>query len=647
MKRAKLLKSIPYPLPEVPEKEKDEVLLVSQIVIDGTKQTLNINLYYQGTLKARYFADPEEKQHCAYIDGNWTSNVLANISRMCRSLEPVRGAWACCSGVYEWASKRDREIAVDFLDTYSVTAWEEDVSYQKRAKAAQRKKERIEEIMAAVPTVPDELESWLREEIFPEEYLYVKTKGQRSYYSCTKCGTSSWTTKKFKQYQKVECPRCGVAVKVEKKETDKNKHANIILLQIVDENTWIERQFRAKTQWSPDGTKRIDLHENIRALIPKGKSWGKPYYGEIPNADEFEQDWWDKNFRNCQFQRSYLYPYNLSEVLPFGSLEYTGMEILAGRKIKFNVNKVLINWCAVPRMEYLIKSGLTSLSTELINDHWGFPYDFNSVARKLSEFLMIDGNRLNRLKNLNGSLNTLRWLQYEQDSGKKITDETLTFLDRSGLSPECCTEILQALGSPNRMANYIRKQKIAPSKILRTWRDYLRMAEEEGLDITDDIVRLPKDLKARHDALVEIRNARNDQKRMKREEDKYRKLDAKILSRLPDVKRYFWQDEKYMIIPAGKCEELMKEGRELHHCVGASDTYMRSMAEGRTWILFLRRKKDLKKAYYTIEVNMKNDNIIQWYSEYDRQPNKEAIKAVLVKYKSYLSRQRQRITLTA
>lgn len=56
------------------------------------------------------------------------------------------------------------------------------------------------------------------------------------------------------------------------------------------------------------------------------------------------------------------------------------------------------------------------------------------------------------------------------------------------------------------MVNYLKKQKIAPSKSTIIWRDYLRMAREEGYDITDDIVRLPKDLKARHDQLVEVRN---------------------------------------------------------------------------------------------------------------------------------------------
>lgn len=647
MKRTKLLQSIPYPLLKVPEKKKDKVLLVSQIIIDGCKQTLNINLYHEGILKARYFADPEEKQHCAFVDGKWTSNTISNVSRMCRSMVPVRGVWACYSGDYDWASDVDKETALEFLDTYSITGWEEDVSYQKRAKAMQRKKDRIEEMMAAVPTVPEEMDRWLEEEIFPEEYLFVTTKGEREYYKCTKCGASSWKKKKFRQYSIVECPKCRARVKVEKKSDKKFKYANVILLQIVSKDTWVERQFRAEAWWHSDGTRRIDLNENIRAMMPKGMSWGKVYYGDLKNADEFEQEWWDKNTWNRNFQRSYLYPCNLKEVMPFGSLEHTGMEILAEKKIKFNVNRVLIDWCKEPRMEYLIKSGLTNLTAELINHYWRFPDNFDSDAGRLKGFLRIDGNRLSRLKRLNGNLNTLLWLQYEQETGKKITDEALAFLGKSRLVPDRCTEILQAMGSLNRMANYIRKQKVAPSQVIGTWRDYLRMAEEEGMDITDDIIRLPKDLKARHDALVEIRNARKDEERLKKEHEKYRKLDMGILSHLPDARRYFWQDDKYMIIPAGKCEELIKEGRELHHCVGASDIYMRNMAEGRTWILFLRKKDDLEKAYYTIEIRLSDDAVLQWYSAYDRQPDSGEIRAVLDRYGSYLRRQRQRITLTA
>lgn len=93
-----------------------------------------------------------------------------------------------------------------------------------------------------------------------------------------------------------------------------------------------------------------------------------------------------------------------------------------------------------------------------------------------------------------------------------------------------------------------------------------------------------------------------------------------------------------MIIPAGTCGELMAEGRTLHHCVGSSDRYMRKMAAGKSWILFLRKKEDLEKAYYTIEIDMKDDHILQYYSEFDRKPDKAVIDKVLERFKQSIKR---------
>lgn len=179
------------------------------------------------------------------------------------------------------------------------------------------------------------------------------------------------------------------------------------------------------------------------------------------------------------------------------------------------------------------------------------------------------------------------------------------------------------------------------------WRDYLRMAEEEGYDVTDDIVRFPKDLKARHDQLVEIRIARTDKERLEKEKEKYRKLDAQILKRLPQAAQYYWENDRYMIVPAGKCQELITEGRALHHCVGSSDIYMEKMAAGKSWILFLRRKKELEKPYYTIEIDMKENRIQQYYSEFDRQPDKAAITRVLDEFRRSIGRKRVNATAYA
>ena len=79
----------------------------------------------------------------------------------------------------------------------------------------------------------------------------------------------------------------------------------------------------------------------------------------------------------------------------------------------------------------------------------------------------------------------------------------------------------------------------------------------------------------------------------------------------------------------------------MHHCVGASDVYMNAMAEGRRWILFLRRKSELDKPYYTIEIDMFTDEIQQYYSEYDRQPDKEVVRRVLDKFRQSLRKARK------
>lgn len=56
---------------------------------------------------------------------------------------------------------------------------------------------------------------------------------------------------------------------------------------------------------------------------------------------------------------------------------------------------------------------------------------------------------------------------------------------RKNLKISDCQDILDELESVNRMINYLKKQKIAPSKFTIIWRDYLRMAREEGYDTTD------------------------------------------------------------------------------------------------------------------------------------------------------------------
>ena len=633
MKRTKLLRCIPCTVPKV--KDSDSVIAASQLLEADGERAVEISLFVKGELKARYFADKEN--HSTWVNETWTTCRLENVLRLCMGQPVLKNDFYHSAPDMEWAAQEDRDRVYDFLDTYSIDSYETTVNETKRDMAYIRKQERINEMMAEVPCVPEEAERWVEDKLFPGNILFFKKEEKRTVFSCTACGYAGWRKSGWKHGEKTICPKCKAPVTTNSRQEEKTAKAMVTILQQYGKK-WVERQFQAVCRWTA-GKKDIELFEKIRAIIPLGETWGKVWYGTIPEADEFTQEFWDKP-HGKRFVPSYLYPGNLPEVLKAGGLEHSGMDILANAGMKFNVNIYIISFHNYPYLEYLTKAGLTRLAADIVNGHW---VEINRNGRNLKEALMLDGNHLNRLKTINGGAAILGWLRYEQDNDIRITQESLEWIAGKNLKISDCQDILNELESVNRMVNYLKKQKIAPSKFTIIWRDYLRMAREEGYDTTDDIVRFPKDLKARHDQLVEVRNQRKDDKRL----EGYKKLDDRIKERLPGMKDYFWEDREYMIIPAGTCKELMDEGRTLHHCVGSSDTYMRKMADGVSWILFLRKKSELKKPYYTIEISLKDDHIIQFYSEYDRQPDKETINDVLNRYKRNIRKKKIKIQVPA
>lgn len=640
MKRTALLRDVPPCA--APDGISEDVLAVSQIVEHDGKSILNIDLFYDGVLRGRYFADIKEKCHNANVDGKWYRCSLNNVARVCKGKETLKGYDYYFDEDWKYASNADADRAWEYLGN-RIDTFEYKTNQVKYERAYQRKRQRIDSIMNAIPCIPDGVEAWLDEEIFPGDYLFFK-RDKRTGYTCTACRAKSWRKKPWKHGEMTTCPKCGAEVKAYSRRNEIMKREPVVILQPHGEG-WLERQCLAECRWSSAG-KEIKIYEEIRVIIGKSKCYGTEYYGTRRFADETEQDWWDRNGGNKHFAPSYLYPDNLQEALPCGGLEHSGLDVIAKEKVKLNINRFILRYNDQPWLEYLIKAGLYRLAADIANSYY-VPELICPYGSSPKGTLQLDGNRVNRLKQLNGGLNTLGWLQYEEESefdGRriKISQESLEYLDAKKVRLEDCRMILQELGSVNRMVNYLKKQKESTRTVVQTWRDYLRMARQEGLDVTDDIVRLPKDLEARHDQLVERINARRDEERRMKEKEKYAYLDARIRERLPDVKRYFWEDDTYMIVPAGRCEELVEEGRALHHCVGANDFYMTAMADGRSWILFLRRKSELDKPYYTIEIDMYTDEIKQYYSAYDRQPDKEVIRKVLDKFRRSL-RKTQRI----
>ena len=71
----------------------------------------------------------------------------------------------------------------------------------------------------------------------------------------------------------------------------------------------------------------------------------------------------------------------------------------------------------------------------------------------------------------------------------------------------------------------------------------------------------------------------------------------------------------YTVVLPTKGQDLVKEGSEMHHCVGG---YVNRVAEGSTLIAFIRHKDNPDQCYITAQINPKNGDLEQYYLAYDR-----------------------------
>lgn len=122
--------------------------------------------------------------------------------------------------------------------------------------------------------------------------------------------------------------------------------------------------------------------------------------------------------------------------------------------------------------------------------------------------------------------------------------------------------------------------------------DYIKMAIALNYDLRNDSVVWPQDLERAHDTAVTLFN-----------KEKAKKLKQRMLNL---AKEYNFENDYYKIVIPKSSNEIVREGQKLHHCVAS---YVDDVAAGKTTILFVRKKEDIKTPYFTIEI--KNGELIQ------------------------------------
>lgn len=127
--------------------------------------------------------------------------------------------------------------------------------------------------------------------------------------------------------------------------------------------------------------------------------------------------------------------------------------------------------------------------------------------------------------------------------------------------------------------------------------DYWDMAKRLEMNLADDQIRWPKNIKAAHDKAVERYNAQKDAL-----------TTAAFSERERELSHLCWEQDGLMIRPCASMDELRNEGNILHHCVA---TYDKKYADGQTAIFFIRRIDKPDEPYYTLELDEKNLTVRQ------------------------------------
>ncbi|MDN0033090.1 PcfJ domain-containing protein [Oscillibacter valericigenes] len=284
-------------------------------------------------------------------------------------------------------------------------------------------------------------------------------------------------------------------------------------------------------------------------------------------------------------------------------------------------------WQKHPNIENLVMQGAGALVAEMIDDdmrnreycypqHQGVPeLGINWKENRPAQMLGLTKEEFKRCVAEKWDELALIYYRESRDRGVVLDRENLQLI-RDFVGIINCQTLLNGKQEPLRVARYLRKQKEKDKRCdFHILNDYWRMAVMRDYDLADQSVRYPAHLIRVHDRVTEeLRLEREERERMQRvayekkkaEEKKKRKKN--FAKRFAQLDHYSWEKGGILIRPAKDEDDLIREGKMLHHCVSS---YAQGVADGKTAIFFIRHTKKPEEPWFTLELDEKSMKVLQ------------------------------------
>ena len=594
-------------------------------------QVVNINCYQSGKIQARFFSDGQNYIFYSCLEDKWgLKNHFAapssydlpreldenkKLIRLVREIlfpetepEDRRVSYAC--GVVELA---EAFIAKHNRETYS--------------KRLEQRERLQEQHFGMFPALPDDFADWCNQRLFGDaQYLFFSSKDKKGkrVITCSSCGAIYATDESIKHKQASVCQKCGhsalyiaeryVSSKEDKREACVcSKNGDAYLFETFKVYRTYDKRLHPK--YAPDSIEMI--------LYWPDKKKGKIYKYSYTHIMYYGYDW-HRRIDEMPRLKAMVYDRNLRDILP-GRYGKQLENVLKNYQFRLCVPQLVLNLELIPQTEYLLKTGMIQLAASAdgltFQSGKGFSgaMGIDNAYREIYKKLDITPEEHFFIKHYDAFIKseTLQQMRSLEIAGSY----TLLSLKRDyGIAVEKALRYVCKLDEKHHTRYYLER-----------WYDYLGLAKALNLDLNNDTILYPKDPLQEHNRLVELQRQIREEA-VKEQREKEAALFAEKSDFYVDMARKC-QTEKYMIKIARTHNDLIREGIELHHCVGG-EHYWNKHWQGKSLICFIRKRGEENTPYFTCEIGLEGASgyyIAQLYGMKDCKPNQE-IRAFAERY---------------
>lgn len=459
-----------------------------------------------------------------------------------------------------------------------------------------------DEDMKLVPKYPRSFKKWMGKEVSDDDYIFYKYQrtGAKEGY-CTHCQKMVSLKDTPKHRNEGICPVCKrpiiyIATGKKKVIWTRFDYGNIV--QKV-KGGFVVREFDVRWSYVTDDVKKskLMLHESARTFCRNGKldryeygMYKNKYYRWIKEKNHFIGRYYGGKERT--------YAGNICAIENEIS-KRSAMDVFIRNNCDISPIRYLIYEQANPAVEKLMKIGMVKMAIELSETYFGI--DIANQETELTKILLIDKARLNRLKAMDAGVCELEWMRLEKENNTKYSDELITWYSKNVIRPKDLKFIANRM-SYEKIKNYIMRQQEktgeATEQVLRTWDDYLNMAENLKMQMNVEQIYRPKDLAQAHAEMIELREAGS----IKKQSEALLKRFPKVNEVCKTLGKYEWADEEFAVVVPKNMEDIVREGTVLRHCIHTCDYYVDRISKRESYLLFLRKTASPETPWYTLEV---------------------------------------------